>query len=63
MILQCSHFMLSPPPPGPCVVYLHGNCGCRLDAFESISVALREGMSLFCLDFAGSGLSEGCFHI
>jgi len=59
MTLQCSHFICTPHTPSPCVIYLHGNCGCRLDAFDSISVALREGISLFCFDFAGSGLSEG----
>ena len=59
MKLQCSHFVHSPPKRAPCVIYLHGNCGCRLDAFESVGLLLRDGMTVFCFDFSGSGLSEG----
>eukprot|EP00011_Vannellida_sp_DIVA3-517-6-12_P002916 CAMPEP_0114628432 /NCGR_PEP_ID=MMETSP0168-20121206/12818_1 /TAXON_ID=95228 ORGANISM="Vannella sp., Strain DIVA3 517/6/12" /NCGR_SAMPLE_ID=MMETSP0168 /ASSEMBLY_ACC=CAM_ASM_000044 /LENGTH=482 /DNA_ID=CAMNT_0001839815 /DNA_START=63 /DNA_END=1508 /DNA_ORIENTATION=- len=43
----------------PCVVYLHGNCGCRMDALDTLPLLLSMGFSLFCLDLSGSGLSEG----
>lgn len=38
---------------------MHGNCGCRLDSFDAVSILLRDGISVFCFDFSGSGLSEG----
>jgi len=59
--LHCSWFRRLDPPtpdPTPCVVYLHGNCGSRLDALEILPV-LQQGMSLFAYDASGSGLSEG----
>ena len=63
--LQCSHFV----PLGvegkdgrlPCVVYCHCNSGSRRDAEEAIFVLIPLGVSVFTLDFAGSGLSEGQF--
>jgi len=42
-----------------CVVYLHGNCGCRLDANDVVRLLLPEDICVCCLDFAGSGLSGG----
>ena len=44
----------------PCVIFLHGNSGCRVDAFDAVRVLLPLNITVFCLDFAGSGLSEGC---
>ncbi|KAG5472261.1 hypothetical protein LSCM1_03660 [Leishmania martiniquensis] len=55
---QCSWFKPYPARRVPCVVYCHANCGGRYDALEAL-FALREGFSLFCLDFCGSGMSEG----
>jgi hypothetical protein len=46
----------------PCVVFLHGNSGCRVDAFDAVRVLLPLNFTVFTLDFAGSGLSEGCVH-
>jgi hypothetical protein len=43
----------------PCVVYLHGNCGCRLDSIDILDLCLLYGFSVFCVDLSGSGLSEG----
>lgn len=57
--LKCSYFYETPIKPRPCVIFLHGNCGCRLDAFEGLSILLKDGISVFCFDFSGSGLSEG----
>jgi pimeloyl-ACP methyl ester carboxylesterase len=44
----------------PCVVYLHGNCGSRLDARDCLFL-LDEGITVFALDLSGSGVSEGEF--
>lgn len=58
--IECSYFQ----PRGvnrknPCLLYLHGNCGSRLDALEALNLVSSYGISLFCLDFSGSGLSQG----
>ncbi|XP_024046016.1 uncharacterized protein LOC18050586 isoform X2 [Citrus clementina] len=61
-VLQCSHYMPSPFPedtPLPCVVYCHGNSGCRADANEAAVILLPSNITLFTLDFSGSGLSDG----
>ena len=47
------------PLAAPCVVYLHGNCGCRLDSLDCLELCLLYGMSVFAVDLSGSGLSEG----
>ena len=52
----------SPPPPTqalPSVVFLHGNSGCRVDAYDAVRVLLPLNITVFCLDLSGSGLSEG----
>lgn len=43
----------------PCVIYLHGNVGCRTDALDFLDVVLLYNCTLFCVDLAGSGKSEG----
>ncbi|EER05801.1 Abhydrolase domain-containing protein, putative [Perkinsus marinus ATCC 50983] len=43
----------------PCVIYMHGNAGCRLEALPLVPILLPLGVSLCCFDFAGCGLSEG----
>nr|GEW87370.1 hypothetical protein [Tanacetum cinerariifolium] len=61
-LLQCSHYMPSPSPPPhplPCVVYCHGNSGCRADANDAALILLPSNITLFTLDFSGSGLSDG----
>ncbi|CAD7928688.1 unnamed protein product [Amoebophrya sp. A120] len=45
--------------PPPCVVYLHGNASCRLEAKETWDYVLSLGFSLFAFDFSGSGNSDG----
>ncbi|CAN6985833.1 unnamed protein product [Brassica oleracea var. botrytis] len=61
--LKCSHYMpveLSEDRrPLPCVVYCHGNSGCRADASEAAIVLLPSNITIFTLDFSGSGLSGG----
>ncbi|KAI8009358.1 Galactokinase [Camellia lanceoleosa] len=59
--LQCSHYVASPFPedtPLPCVVYCHGNSGCRVDANEAAVILLPSNITVFTLDFSGSGLSD-----
>jgi len=41
------------------VVYLHGNSSNRLEAGGIVATLLTNGISLFCFDAAGCGLSEG----
>lgn len=61
--LQCSwwkfHAEDAPQKQLPCVIYLHGNAACRLAAFELLPHLLPCAVTVFALDFAGSGLSEG----
>jgi len=60
-ILECSHFCPSKSAQAsrPCVVYLHGNCSSRLEAFDALPVLLPRDMTVFCLDLSGSGRSDG----
>lgn len=61
-VLQCSHYMPVPmleERPLPCVIYCHGNSGCRADATEAAVLLLPSNITVFTLDFSGSGLSEG----
>lgn len=63
LVMKCSHFI----PTGvqgvggllPCVVYCHCNSGSRRDAEEAVYALIPMGVSVFCFDFTGSGLSEG----
>jgi alpha-beta hydrolase superfamily lysophospholipase len=61
--LQCSHWepiaKQRPSAQMPCVIYLHGNCGCRADAVECLEEALTHGFTLLSCDLSGSGKSEG----
>ncbi|XP_055818148.1 uncharacterized protein LOC129887184 isoform X2 [Solanum dulcamara] len=61
-ILKCSHYMPLIRPEGkplPCVIYCHGNSGCRADASEAAIILLPSNITVFTLDFSGSGLSGG----
>ncbi|KAK7263743.1 hypothetical protein RJT34_31339 [Clitoria ternatea] len=60
--LKCSHYLPSPFPQDtslPCVIYCHGNSGCRADANEAAVILLPSNITVFTLDFSGSGLSDG----
>ncbi|XP_071713825.1 uncharacterized protein [Rutidosis leptorrhynchoides] len=60
--LRCSHYLPSPFPDDtslPCVIYCHGNSGCRADANEAALILLPSNITVFALDFSGSGLSDG----
>ena len=43
----------------PVIIYLHGNCGSRIDSLRYIRKILENDINLFCFDFAGCGKSEG----
>ncbi|KAJ9154392.1 hypothetical protein P3X46_027733 [Hevea brasiliensis] len=61
-ILQCSHYVPIVTPEGkplPCVIYCHGNSGCRADASEAAIILLPSNITVFTLDFSGSGISGG----
>eukprot|EP00271_Cylindrocystis_brebissonii_P008118 TRINITY_DN22142_c0_g1_i1.p1 TRINITY_DN22142_c0_g1~~TRINITY_DN22142_c0_g1_i1.p1 ORF type:complete len:570 (-),score=127.02 TRINITY_DN22142_c0_g1_i1:274-1983(-) len=63
-VLQCSHYMPASLPERPdkklpCVIYCHGNSGCRVDANDAAVMLLPDNITLFTLDFAGSGASGG----
>ena len=45
--------------PKPCVIYLHGNAACRGAAIALLDHLLPLGVSVFALDFSGSGASDG----
>ncbi|XP_039013558.1 uncharacterized protein LOC120143257 [Hibiscus syriacus] len=58
-VLQCSHFVPLVSPEGnpfPCVIYCHGN---RADASEAAMILLPSNITVFTLDFSGSGFSGG----
>uniref|UniRef100_A0A1D1Y8W8 Uncharacterized protein yqkD n=2 Tax=Anthurium amnicola TaxID=1678845 RepID=A0A1D1Y8W8_9ARAE len=60
--LKCSHYLPATYPentPLPCVIYCHGNSGCRADANEAAVILLPSNITVFTLDFSGSGLSGG----
>jgi len=68
--LECSHFSLAEPseddlgqqdsrPPRPCVLYLHGCSSSRLEVLDVLHKLLPHQLDVFCMDFAGSGLSGG----
>jgi len=66
MELQCSHYLPTAggwrsrqPHPQPCVIFLHGNCSSRVEALDVVPVLLPRGLSVFCLDLSGSGMSGG----
>eukprot|EP00656_Telonema_subtile_P007390 TRINITY_DN13473_c0_g1_i4.p1 TRINITY_DN13473_c0_g1~~TRINITY_DN13473_c0_g1_i4.p1 ORF type:complete len:371 (-),score=76.31 TRINITY_DN13473_c0_g1_i4:503-1615(-) len=59
--LKCSHWepVNRPMPELPCVIYMHGNSSCRVEATNVLSCLLSGGMTVIALDFAGSGQSDG----
>jgi len=62
--IKCSHFVPSfgegsEADARPCVIYLHANASCRLEALPLVPLFLPLGISLFTFDFAGCGESDG----
>lgn len=61
--LQCSHFIQKEywesGEKQPCVIYCHGNSGCRLDSLDCVRSLLPMNITILAFDFSGSGLSGG----
>jgi hypothetical protein len=46
LLLECSWYRQSrPQQPTPCIIYLHGNSGCRCDADDALLTMLPYGVS------------------
>ncbi|CAI9118629.1 OLC1v1020222C1 [Oldenlandia corymbosa var. corymbosa] len=61
-VLKCSHYVPIGWSEGkalPCVIYCHGNSGCRADGSEAAIILLPSNITVFTLDFSGSGRSGG----
>ncbi|KAL5212386.1 hypothetical protein ABZP36_023233 [Zizania latifolia] len=62
LTIKCSHYIpafIEENTSLPCVIYCHGNSGCRADANEAAVILLPANITVFTLDFSGSGLSGG----
>jgi len=63
--IVCSHFEPAEEvrqwDEMPCIVYLHGNSSCRMEAIELVPSILQANITLVCFDFPGCGKSEGEF--
>jgi len=63
MDLHCSwyepHPDVRPTAKLPVVVYCHGNSGCRCDGNDSAYTLLMQNITVFVVDFSGSGRSGG----
>lgn len=62
--LQCSHWLPAAESVNgvdvfPCVVYLHGNSSCRVEALSVLRTCLASGMTVVAFDCAGCGKSDG----
>eukprot|EP00451_Oxyrrhis_marina_P039519 CAMPEP_0204392434 /NCGR_PEP_ID=MMETSP0469-20131031/61757_1 /ASSEMBLY_ACC=CAM_ASM_000384 /TAXON_ID=2969 /ORGANISM="Oxyrrhis marina" /LENGTH=309 /DNA_ID=CAMNT_0051386411 /DNA_START=130 /DNA_END=1059 /DNA_ORIENTATION=- len=59
--IHCSHYhpTEASATARPCVIYLHGNSSSRLEAISVLPTLLPRGITVFALDFSGSGISEG----
>jgi len=63
-VMKCSHYKPEvkkgeTPLRRPCVVFLHGNAGSRLQGLACLRTVLSSSADFFTFDFAGSGLSQG----
>ncbi|OHS95878.1 Clan SC, family S9, unassigned serine peptidase [Tritrichomonas foetus] len=45
----------------PCVIYLHGNSSSQYEGRFLVQLFVPIGISVFCFDFSGSGISDGTF--
>ncbi|KAL3153328.1 hypothetical protein ABBQ38_011671 [Trebouxia sp. C0009 RCD-2024] len=62
--IKASHLVPKYPPKSkdgklPCVVYCHCNSGSRRDSEEALHLLLPQNITVFALDFVGSGQSDG----
>lgn len=59
--LFVSLFKEKDQPVGNILVYLHCNCGSRIEALQFRNEALSAGYAFLCFDSRGCGHSEGDF--
>ena len=61
LALDCSLWrpLIVPDGGKPCVLYMHGNASCRLEALSVLGPVLSTGAMVFAFDFAACGRSEG----
>ncbi|ETV99856.1 hypothetical protein, variant [Aphanomyces invadans] len=61
--LQCSHWHPiaadRPAAALPCLIYLHGNSSCRLEAHSILRCVLSTGATVVAMDCIGCGASDG----
>lgn len=62
--LQCSHWLPKQESVNgvhefPCVIYLHGNSSCRVEALSVLRTCLASGMTVVAFDCGGCGKSDG----
>jgi alpha/beta superfamily hydrolase len=43
----------------PCVIYMHGNAGNKMEGAEYVGMLAKAGIDLVTFDFSGCGNSEG----
>jgi alpha/beta superfamily hydrolase len=43
----------------PCVIYMHGNAGNKMEGLSYANQLVPHGVNLCCFDFSGCGNSEG----
>jgi len=43
----------------PCVIYMHGNAGNKMEGLEYWKILAEQGINLCTFDFSGCGNSEG----
>ena len=43
----------------PCVIYMHGNAGNKMEGLQYAEEVAAAGMNMCCFDFSGCGKSEG----
>jgi len=61
-ILECSFYQQANiDEPIPCVVYLHANACCRLEALNYVDLVLSNPISFLSFDFSGCGKSGGTY--
>ena len=57
--LKCSFVSVQNSEPRPCVVYMHGNAGNKMEGLDYSLVLIPEGIDLCTFDFSGCGNSQG----
>ncbi|KAF1325174.1 Serine protease family s09x, partial [Globisporangium splendens] len=62
--LQCSQWLPKEASVNgitefPCVIYLHGNSSCRVEALSVLRTCLASGMTVVAFDCGGCGKSDG----